>query len=234
MSSRPDAQRILLVEDDPALALGLGDALEFEGFRVLNATTGREALCIARESKPDCIVLDLMLPDMNGYQVCEQLRSDALTTPIMMLTARSQESDKIRGLDAGADDYVTKPFSIGEVLARVRALLRRADPRRGEAGAQRIQIGRATVDVVAQTLDADGEALQLSYYEVELLRFLYDRRGEPVSRDEILDRIWGIEANPTNRTVDNFIVKLRKKIEPDPAQPRHILTVYGVGYKLVV
>ncbi|NLY94814.1 MAG: response regulator transcription factor [Myxococcales bacterium] len=235
MSVRSEPQSILLVEDDPALALGLGDALEFEGFRVLNASTGSEALQLARENRPDCIVLDLMLPDMNGYQVCEQLREDAITTPIMMLTARSQESDKIRGLDAGADDYVTKPFSVGEVLARVRALLRRADPRRGEAGLKRIEVGRAVVDPIAQTLTtADGEEHQLSYYEVELLRYLYDRRGEPVSRDEILDRIWGIEANPTNRTVDNFIVKLRKKIEPDPSQPRHILTVYGIGYKLVL
>lgn len=234
MSLRPEAQSILLVEDDPALALGLGDALEFEGFRVALAATGGEALALARESRPDCIVLDLMLPDMNGYQVCEQLRRDSIATPIMMLTARSQESDKIRGLDAGADDYVTKPFSVGEVLARVRALLRRADPHRGEAGHMRLQIGRAEIDPVGQTLTADGETSQLSYYEVELVRFLHDRRGEPVSRDEILDRIWGIEANPTNRTVDNFIVKLRKKIEPDPAHPRHILTVYGVGYKLVL
>ena len=234
MSVRSDAQSILLVEDDPALALGLGDALQFEGFRVLSATTGAQALELARENHPDCIVLDLMLPDMNGYQVCEQLREDAVTTPIMMLTARSQESDKIRGLDAGADDYVTKPFSVGEVLARVRALLRRADPRRGEAGLKRLEIGQAVIDPVAQTLSMDGDESQLSYYEVELVRYLYDHRGEPVSRDEILDRIWGIEANPTNRTVDNFIVKLRKKIEPDPSQPRHILTVYGVGYKLVL
>lgn len=225
---------VLLVEDDPALALGLGDALEFEGFSVFSASTGREALELARTHKPDCIVLDLMLPDMNGYQVCEALRKEAVMTPIMMLTARSQESDKIRGLDAGADDYVTKPFSIGEVLARVRALLRRADPRRGEAGVRRIEIGDAIIDPVGQTLTRDGVLSQLSYYEVELIRLLHERRGEPVSRDEILDQIWGIEANPTNRTVDNFIVKLRKKIELDPAAPRHILTVYGVGYKLVL
>lgn len=225
---------VLLVEDDPALALGLGDALEFEGFKVLSASTGREALDLARSEKPDCIVLDLMLPDMNGYQVCETLRKEGSLTPIMMLTARSQESDKIRGLDVGADDYVTKPFSIGEVLARVRALLRRADPQRGKAGVRRIEIGASLIDPVAQTLTRDGVLSQLSYYEVELIRLLHERRGEPVSRDEILDQIWGIEANPTNRTVDNFIVKLRKKIEIDPASPRHILTVYGVGYKLVL
>ncbi|NLE49277.1 MAG: response regulator transcription factor, partial [Sandaracinaceae bacterium] len=209
-------------------------ALEFEGFKVLSASTGREALDLARSEKPDCIVLDLMLPDMNGYQVCETLRKEGSLTPIMMLTARSQESDKIRGLDVGADDYVTKPFSIGEVLARVRALLRRADPQRGKAGVRRIEIGASLIDPVAQTLTRDGVLSQLSYYEVELIRLLHERRGEPVSRDEILDQIWGIEANPTNRTVDNFIVKLRKKIEIDPASPRHILTVYGVGYKLVL
>lgn len=234
MSERMNEACVLLVEDDPALALGLGDALEFEGFKVLSASTGREALDLARSEKPDCIVLDLMLPDMNGYQVCETLRKEGSLTPIMMLTARSQESDKIRGLDVGADDYVTKPFSIGEVLARVRALLRRADPQRGKAGVRRIEIGASLIDPVAQTLTRDGVLSQLSYYEVELIRLLHERRGEPVSRDEILDQIWGIEANPTNRTVDNFIVKLRKKIEIDPASPRHILTVYGVGYKLVL
>lgn len=234
MSERMNEACVLLVEDDPALALGLGDALEFEGFKVLSASTGRAALDLARSEKPDCIVLDLMLPDMNGYQVCETLRKEGSLTPIMMLTARSQESDKIRGLDVGADDYVTKPFSIGEVLARVRALLRRADPQRGKAGVRRIEIGASLIDPVAQTLTRDGVLSQLSYYEVELIRLLHERRGEPVSRDEILDQIWGIEANPTNRTVDNFIVKLRKKIEIDPASPRHILTVYGVGYKLVL
>lgn len=165
MGTSPESASVLLVEDDPALALGLGDALEFEGFRVLAAATGAEALELARKERPGCIVLDLMLPDMNGYQVCELLRKESILTPIMMLTARGQESDKIRGLDAGADDYVTKPFSVGEVLARVRALLRRADQRRGESGVKRLEVGRAVIDPVAQTLEADGEEIQLSYYE---------------------------------------------------------------------
>jgi DNA-binding response OmpR family regulator len=224
-------QSILLVEDDPALALGLVDALEFEGFAVHHAKTGGEAVRLASAKKPTVILLDLMLPDMNGYQVCEQVRRLDAHVPIVMLTARSQEADKIRGLDAGADDYVTKPFSLGELVARIRAILRRAS--RTVATPGPFRIGDAEIDPVRQVLVRDGEEQQLGFYEVELLRLLHARAGQPVSRDEILDAIWGLEASPTNRTVDNFVVKLRKKIEPQPDKPRHILTVYGVGYKLV-
>ncbi|MCU0675045.1 MAG: response regulator transcription factor [Myxococcota bacterium] len=224
-------QSILLVEDDPALALGLVDALEFEGFAVHHAKTGGEAVRLASAKKPTVILLDLMLPDMNGYQVCEQVRRLDANVPIVMLTARSQEADKIRGLDAGADDYVTKPFSLGELVARIRAILRRAS--RTVATPGPFRIGDAEIDPVRQVLVRDGEEQQLGFYEVELLRLLHARAGQPVSRDEILDAIWGLEASPTNRTVDNFVVKLRKKIEPQPDKPRHILTVYGVGYKLV-
>ncbi len=224
--------RILLVEDDPALALGLVDALEFEGFSVNHAKTGAEAVKLAAASTPTVILLDLMLPDMNGYQVCEQVRRLDGQVPIIMLTARSQEADKIRGLDAGADDYVTKPFSLGELVARIRALLRRVT--RGASAPSVFGIGDAEIDPVRQTLTRDGSKQQLGFYEVELLRLLYARAGQPVGRDEILDAIWGLEASPTNRTVDNFVVKLRKKLEPQPDKPRHILTVYGVGYKLVV
>jgi DNA-binding response OmpR family regulator len=228
----PAAQKtILLVEDDPALAMGLVDALEFEGFKVLHADRGQDAIDKAHKHRPDAIILDLMLPDLNGYQVCEQVRKTDPRTPILMLTARSQEADKIRGLDAGADDYVTKPFSVGELVARIRAIFRRAA--RSEATDQPFQVGEASIDPAAHTLTRDGVSEQISFYEVELLKLLHDRKGQPVSRDDILRRIWGIEANPSNRTVDNFVVKLRKKIEPEPAQPRHILTVYGLGYKLV-
>ncbi|MBX3245936.1 MAG: response regulator transcription factor [Myxococcales bacterium] len=224
-------QSILLVEDDPALALGLVDALEFEGFKVHHAQTGKDAVSLGRSASPSVIILDLMLPDMNGYQVCEQIRLTDRHVPILMLTARSQEADKIRGLDSGADDYVTKPFSLGELVARIRALLRRAG--RGASTAP-FRIGDAEIDPVKQVIVRDGDEQQLGFYEVELLKLLVARAGEPVSRDEILDAIWGLEASPTNRTVDNFIVKLRKKLEPQPDKPRHILTVYGVGYKLVV
>jgi DNA-binding response OmpR family regulator len=225
---------ILLVEDDPTLALGLCDALEFEGFKVVHAERGSDAIEQAKKSAPECIILDLMLPDLNGYQVCEEIRRFDPRTPIVMLTARSQEADKIRGLDSGADDYVTKPFSVGELVARIRAVMRRAS--RVTTLEVPFTIGEATIDPSAHTLArADGpeELEQLSFYEVELLKLLYERKGTPVSREDILRRVWGIDANPTNRTVDNFVVKLRKKIEAEPAQPRHILTVYGLGYKLV-
>ena len=236
MSERAGAERerkILIVEDDPSLALGLCDALEFEGFAVVHAKNGKEGVQRFGEQRPDCVILDLMLPDINGYQVCEQVRKTDAIVPIIMLTARSQEADKIRGLDAGADDYVTKPFSIGELVARIRALFRRAN-RPSVLPRAPMVIGEATIDAAAQTLTRDGETQQLSFYEVKILELLVERAGQPVTRDEILDKIWGIEASPTNRTVDNFIVKLRKKIEPHPDKPRHILTVYAVGYKLVV
>jgi DNA-binding response OmpR family regulator len=222
---------VLLVEDDANLAMGLCDALEFEGFRVVHAARGADAIDQARKCSPDCILLDLMLPDLNGYQVCEQIRLSDPRTPILMLTARGQEADKIRGLDVGADDYVTKPFSIGELLARIRAVLRRTT--HVSPGDQPFSVGEASIDPAAHTLTRAGQVEQLSFYEVELIKLLYERKGQPVSRDDILKRVWGIEANPTNRTVDNFVVKLRKKIEHEPAQPRHILTVYGLGYKLV-
>lgn len=224
-------KRILLVEDDPSLALGLTDTLDFEGFEVLHAATGEAALGHAAEGRPDCIILDLMLPDMNGYQVCEAVRRNDPHVPILMLTARSQEADKIRGLDAGADDYVTKPFSVGELVARVRAVFRRIAATSPQH--ETFTVGEARVDAAAHTLQRGCDSWTLSFFEVELLKLLHERAGKPVSRDEILRKIWGVDSATTNRTVDNFVVKLRKKIEPTPDQPRHILTVYGTGYKLV-
>ncbi len=223
---------ILIIEDEPHIVLGLKDALEFEGFRVVTAEAGREGCQVARQEPPNAVLLDLMLPDMNGYQVCEELRRLDPFVPIIMLTARSAEADKIRGLDSGADDYVTKPFSVGELVARVRAILRRAN--RKSSDAFEFTLGEATVNITAHTIQRKGEkAESLSFYEVELLRFLFERAGTPVSREDILNRVWGIDASPTNRTIDNFIVKLRKKVEKSPNQPEHILTVYGFGYKLV-
>jgi DNA-binding response OmpR family regulator len=172
-----------------------------------------------------------MLPDVNGYAVCEEVRRINALVPILMLTARSQETDKVRGLDAGADDYVTKPFGVNELIARIRAIFRRAA--RGVASLpETLAIGDVTVSLTAQTVQARGREHTLSFYEVELLRMLAERAGQPVSRDEILSKIWGLEGSSTNRTVDNFIVKLRKKIEKCPEKPQHILTVYGFGYKL--
>ncbi len=223
---------ILVIEDEPHIALGLKDALEFEGFRVVTAPTGKEGLVLLRQERPSVVLLDLMLPDLNGYQICEEIRRQDSFLPIIMLTARGQEADKIRGLDAGADDYVTKPFSVGELIARIRALFRRTN-RPSEATA--FKVGSATVNVSTHSVQRPGKKPDsLSFYEVELLRLLFERQGQPVGREEILNKIWGIDANPTNRTIDNFIVKLRKKLEKRPDKPEHILTVYGFGYKLVI
>ena len=228
----PARKTILVVDDEPHIVMGLRDAFEFEGFRVAGAGKGKDAIALARSDHPDAIILDLMLPDMNGYAVCEELRRINPVVPIIMLTARSQEADKVRGLDAGADDYVTKPFGVNELIARVRAIFRRAS--RGiSAVPERFALGAATVDLARQTVSARGREQMLSFYEVEILRMLSERAGQPVSREDILAKIWGLESTPTNRTVDNFIVKLRKKVEHTPDKPQHILTVYGFGYKLV-
>ena len=224
-------KKILIIEDEPHIVLGLTDALEFEGFAVVSAGKGKEGVQLARQEKPDAILLDLMLPDTNGFKVCEDVRRSDPFVPIIMLTARGQEVDKIRGLDAGADDYVTKPFSVGELIARLRAIFRRA-ARPNESAVEAFTVGLVTVNMTAHTMARGSEVEQLSFYEVELLRLLHERLGQPVSREEILQKIWGVEAGPSNRTVDNFIVKLRKKIEKSPDKPEHILTVYGFGYKL--
>ena len=225
-------KKILIIEDEPHIVLGLTDALEFEGFGVVSAPKGRDGVLLARQEKPDAVLLDLMLPDTNGFKVCEELRRLDRFVPIIMLTARSQEVDKIRGLDAGADDYVTKPFSVGELIARLRAIFRRA-ARPAETAPEVFPVGAASVNMTAHSVTLDDRVEQLSFYEVELLRLLVERIGQPVSREEILQKIWGVEAGPSNRTVDNFIVKLRKKVERSPDKPEHILTVYGFGYKLV-
>lgn len=187
----------------------------------------------AQRERPDCVILDLMLPDTNGYRVCETIRAHSPLVPILMLTARSQEADKIRGLDAGADDYVTKPFSIGELVARIRAIFRRAE--RAPRVEESFTIGDALIDPASQTLKRGRGAKEaLSFYEAQVLKYLFERVGTVVGRDELLERVWGVEGGPSNRSVDNFIVKLRKKLELQPEKPTHILTVYGLGYKLVL
>ncbi len=229
---RKEGKLVLLIEDEPDMVRGLRDAMCFEGFAVISSGTGTDGIAKARKEKPDLIVLDLMLPDTNGYKVCEEIRQWSQQVPIIMLTARSQESDKIRGLEVGADDYVTKPFSVGEFMARIKAIFRRLD--RAAGLDEVVTIGDAQIDLKKHTCTRNRKTEPLTFYEVELIKLLYERQQEPVSRDEILDKIWGIEATPSNRTVDNFIVKLRRKIEEDHKQPRHILTVYGTGYKLVL
>lgn len=225
--------RILLVEDEPDIVRGLTDVLEFEGFEVVAAPDGRSGVREMTEHGADLVILDLMLPDINGYQVCEQIRASNQLVPIIILTARGQELDKIRGLEAGADDYVTKPFSVGELLARIKAILRRLQRVQPASQPDVLTIGSCEIDFKKHTLTKNRKTQTLTFYEVELLKLMSEREGQPVSRDEILDKIWGIEAYPSNRTVDNFVVKLRKKLEDNQHHPRHILTVYGFGYKLV-
>jgi DNA-binding response OmpR family regulator len=225
-------RRVLIVEDEPDLVRGLRDALEFEGFEIVTSGLGREGVRLARERSPDLVLLDLMLPDMNGFAVCEEIRATNPVLPVIMLTARSQETDKIRGLDSGADDYVTKPFSIGELVARINAIFRRLH--RASAPDEEIRIGQVMVYPRKHELVRNRKTVPLSFYEVELLRLLYERAGQPVPRDEILDKIWGVSGNSTTRSVDNFVVKLRRKIEENAAKPRHIVTIYGTGYKLVL
>jgi DNA-binding response OmpR family regulator len=229
--TNPPKTRILIIEDEPDIVRGLRDALEFEGFEVLSTQEGREGIRLSREGGADCVILDLMLPDLNGYAVCQEIRAHNAVVPIIMLTARGEEHDKVRGLEVGADDYVTKPFSVAELLARIKAIFRRLH--RAESAPATIRIGDAEVDLKKHQLSRGRRVEPLTFYEVELVKLLFERAEQPVSRDEILDKIWGIEAYPTNRTVDNFIVKLRRKIEDDHKKPRHILTVYGHGYKLV-
>ncbi|HEX4406952.1 MAG TPA: response regulator transcription factor [Polyangia bacterium] len=225
-------RRILIIEDEPDLVRGLRDALEFEGFDIVSSGVGREGVELARERAPDLVLLDLMLPDMNGFAVCEEIRATSPLVPIIMLTARSQESDKIRGLEVGADDYVTKPFSVGELVARIGAIFRRLQ--RSGGPQDEIRIGAAVVFPKRHELVRKGKTHTLSFYEVELVRLLHERAGEPVSRDELLEKIWGVSGHASTRSVDNFVVKLRKKIEENAAKPEHIVTIYGTGYKLLL
>ena len=228
----PGRRRIVIVEDEPDIARGLRDALEFEQFEVLSTGYGREGIKLVRERGADLVILDLMLPDINGFAVCEELRSSHPVIPIIMLTARSQETDKIRGLESGADDYVTKPFSLGELVARIKAIFRRLY--RAAGMDEVLQIGSAAIYPRRHELVRNKKTVGLSFYEVEILRLLHERAGQPVTREEILEKIWGVSAHSTTRSVDNFVVKLRRKIEDNAAKPRHIVTIYGTGYKLVL
>lgn len=226
------ASTILVVEDDRAMAVALRDGFEFDGYEVVAAADGVSALELAAERRPDLIVLDVMLPRMNGLDVCRKLRAGGDQVPIIMLTARGQEIDRVLGLKLGADDYVTKPFSFMELLARVEAVLRRSS--RGEAVApQTLTFGDVTVDFAHHTATRGGRPLELTPRELRLLEFFAAHRGEVVTREQLLDEVWGYDSIPYTRTVDTHIAKLRKKIEEDPANPRHLITVHRIGYKLV-
>ncbi|HEV2492542.1 MAG TPA: response regulator transcription factor [Terriglobia bacterium] len=222
---------ILVVEDDPAILRGLVDNLKFESHEVLTAGDGETGYRLVREKKPDLIVLDLMLPKLSGYEVCRRLRDEGITTPILMLTARGEETDRVAGLDLGADDYVTKPFSVRELLARVRALLRRTHP--PKTLPDQLRFDDVVVDFRRYEVRKGGKPLEMTRKEFGVLRLLASRPGEVVTRDELLNEVWGYESYPTTRTVDNHVALLRSKLEDDPSNPRHVLTVHGVGYKLV-
>lgn len=230
-ADRHEGKKILVVEDEPDIVRGLRDALEFEGFLVQARGTGSEGLMAAAEWEPDCVLLDLMLPDDNGYRVCETLRARDPIVPIIILTAKAQEADKIRGLEAGADDYVTKPFSVAELIARINAIFRRQS--RLATHEETFDIGTWTIHTRKHTMTRGRSTKRLTFYELEVLKLLRERADNAVSRDELLEKVWGVKPSPHNRTVDNFIVKLRRKLEEDHKSPQHIITVYGFGYKLV-
>lgn len=220
--------RVLVVEDDPAMAMALRDGFEFEGHAVQVAPDGATGLQLARSADFDLVVLDVMLPKLSGLEVCEQLRSARDDVPIILLTARSEESDKVEGLGLGADDYVTKPFSFVELMARVQALLRRT--RRSERAGV-VSFGDVTVDFGKLRATRAGEPLDLSPREFAILACLVARRGEVVSREQLLREVWGYQQLPFTRTVDMHIAKLRRKIEPEPGAPRFIATVQRAGYR---
>ena len=223
--------RILVVEDDPSILRGIADNLAFENYEVITAADGETGLRLLREEHPDLVILDLMLPRLSGHELCRRARKERITTPIIMITARGEESDRIAGLDLGADDYVTKPFSLRELLARVRALLRRAQPPRTLI--DELRVNDVAIDFKKYEATAGGRPLELTRREFQLLRVLASRPGEVVTRPELLDQVWGLDDYPTTRTVDTHIASLRAKIERDPANPERLLTMRGVGYKWV-
>jgi two-component system response regulator VicR len=228
-------KRILIIEDDISILKGLEDVLVFKSYEVLTATDGEKGYEAVIDEKPDLVILDIMLPKMDGFTICKKLRTEGNTTPILMLTARGEEPDKVKGLDIGADDYVTKPFSLPELLARVRALLRRT-PEGGKVSPPpaSIQIGDVLVDFKKHEALQGKKALNMSPKEFGILKYLATRIGEVVSRDELLDEVWGYDLYPTTRTVDNHIAQLRSKIEKDPTDPKYLVTVHSVGYKLIL
>jgi len=223
--------RILVVEDDAAILRGLTDNLRFEGYEVTPVRAGDEGLRLILEEEPDLVILDVMLPVLSGFDVCRRARKEGKMMPILMLTARAQEVDRVMGLDLGADDYVTKPFSIPELLARVRALLRRSDA--GSPLPERVRFDDVSVEFERYEAMKGKKTLRLSPKEFGVLRLLVAREGEVVSRTDLLHEVWGYDHFPTTRTVDNHMASLRSKLEADPANPQHLLTVHGVGYKFV-
>ena len=226
--------KILICEDEPGMRMGLKDNLEFENYEVDLAEDGEKGLTKILENKYDLIILDVMMPKMSGFDVCKSARKKGITTPIILLTAKGEEIDKVLGLELGADDYVTKPFSLRELFARIKAILRRGELTSKEIDDKDVQIGQLIINFGTYRAKVKDKEIQLSHKEFEILHYLWKKRNATVSRDDLLTEVWGFEDSPTTRTVDNFILKLRQKIERDSNHPQNILTVHGVGYKLVI
>jgi DNA-binding response OmpR family regulator len=223
-------ETVLIIEDDSTMLRGLKDNFEYAGYKCLTATDGEEGLNAALDAKPDLIILDIMLPKINGYEVCRLIRKENLDMPIIMLTAKGEESDIILGLNLGADDYVTKPFSIKELLARAAAFLRRRKQQEQDV----FQFGKFILDIPARRLDKNGKEIKLSPKEFRLLEYFCKRQGRALTRDEILNAVWGYNSFTTDRSVDRFVTTLRNKIEPDPRNPSFILTIREIGYKFEI
>jgi two-component system alkaline phosphatase synthesis response regulator PhoP len=220
--------RILIVDDEPEIVRGLEDNLRFEGYQTASATNGEDGLSLAASQAPDLVLLDIMMPKLSGWDVCRELRRRGVDVPIIMLTARGEEMDRVRGLELGADDYITKPFSLRELLARVRAVLRRPGPRHKF---EEFAFGDVRVQRRARRVVKAGSEVRLTRKEFDLLVYLVEHRGEVVTRERLLDEVWGYERFPTTRTVDTHVLRLRRKFEADPDRPVFILTVHGQGYK---
>jgi DNA-binding response OmpR family regulator len=224
-------QKLLVVEDDPAILTGLVDLLEGEGFAVVRATTGPEALARHAEGPQDLVLLDVMIPEKSGYDVCREIRRTDPVTPIIMLTAKGQEIDRVVGLELGADDYVVKPFGANELVARVRAVLRRGRPRKSHSDETPLRFGDVSVDPRTMRGTRAGRQFEVSRREVALLQLFVSREGQALDRFTIMDEVWGVRYEGTTRTLDQHIAGLRKKVEKDPSHPRHITTVHGTGYR---
>lgn len=228
-------QKILIIEDEVSLIKGLKDNLEGEGYSVSTSQSGKEGLEKALKEDVDLVLLDIMLPEMSGFDICKKVKVKKLTLPIIMLTAKAKEADKILGLALGADDYITKPFSVNELLARIKAVLRRVQIHR-EAKGKRLdsyEFGDVKLDFTKLEAYKNKKRLRLSKREFEILAYMIKRKGEVVSRNDLLDAVWGYEVFPTTRTVDNFIARIRKQIEEKPSKPKYIHSIRSAGYKLV-
>lgn len=223
--------KILIVEDEMSMRIGLKDNLEFEGYAVEIAEDGAQGLEMITNENYDLVLLDVMLPKMSGFDVCKTVRSKNIKTPIIMLTAKGEEIDKVLGLEIGADDYITKPFSLRELMARIKAVLRRYS---SDSEPEKIvQLGKIKLDFHTYNAWEDDAPVALTHKEFEILRYFWENKNKTISRSQLLEDVWGYEQDITTRTIDNFILKLRQKIEDNPSHPKYIITVHGIGYKLV-